>query len=264
MLSTVQFRYRFHPLLALLVGSVVALSTFTVLYSTDAYRAAQRCVATNTATDLKSVAAMPSGPTLQPTFNLDGSRPDAPLSTKILEANKNTPERASRVLKMEECTHLPITLVDEHLELIEQEFVKKDFDLDRFTRENPVISRWLTENPELAALAKNNPWNRMMERISTYIAPGLFAGITALLLTSIWSWVATFPRLGWRRFALILGAITGAVAGIAVWWLDEYKLQVGVTVVIVSATCVAVGLLIGLKTFEWVRHGFDVDDKGKA
>jgi len=229
MLSTAKFRYRFRPFLALLVGSVVALSTFAVLYA-DAYRAAERLVATYSLE--RQVAELLSGTIKskrQPSFSdaILGYRDEAKVAVCVSEIKSLVNMSPDGVVPQLSIETRKLLLQNKNCAFFETK-----------------ISDWLYFSDDLVS--------------------ALLIGLAALLVTSVWSWVATYPHVGWRRFALVLGPVSGVIAWVGVWWLDEYEFRIGVAVVVVSATCVAAGLLAGLKGFEWVRHGFDAAGKGEA
>ena len=83
-----------------------------------------------------------------------GSMLDANLQSAIL--NKETPERAAKVLELQKKTGLPINLVDSQFELVEQEAAKRDFNAETFSKENPIVAKWMSENPQQAVLGKDD------------------------------------------------------------------------------------------------------------
>jgi hypothetical protein len=279
MLSVAQFRHRFRPFLALLAGGTVALSTFAVLYA-DAYRSAEHYVTTYSIE--RQVAVLLSGTTNTNRQWWFHREKEMSLSDGILRQVAELLPVTTSTMK-EPFRHMiqrmyfdDILKEKYHLDDILNEKYKAKVatcvsEIKSLVNLSPdvVTPRLSIETRELLLQNMNCPFfeTKISEwiSISACLVSALLIGLSALLFTSIWSWVATYPHVGWRRFALVLGSISGAVAWIGVWWLDEYGFKVGTAVVVASATCVAAGLLVGLKAFEWVRHGFDAaGHKGEA
>ena len=148
---------------------------------------------------------LPTSPS-SPRFDLDGTANGASVNaTRIglsIESEKATPETAVRVLKMEKATRLPLPVIQENLEDVERQVEKKNFDPDRFARENPKAAAWLAAHPQHAALAKDDYNNlSLLETIisklsgsfidpSISVAKGLGRGTGGVIKTtgrSLWS-----------------------------------------------------------------------------
>lgn len=66
-----------------------------------------------------------------------------------------TPERVARMFKMQQETGLPQDVVDEHLDEIESRVSAEGFDSEKFRTESPTVASWIAENPQNAALIRD-------------------------------------------------------------------------------------------------------------
>jgi hypothetical protein len=96
------------------------------------------------------------------------SGPD-PLHTTLRVTADKQPDRAARVLQAQTRTGLPTAVIDRHLSEIETQTALKDFDPEQFRRQSPIVAQWLQEDPEHAALAKDDlPQLSAIEQLLTY------------------------------------------------------------------------------------------------
>lgn len=78
------------------------------------------------------------------------------LNLSVEKGSEADPERKARVLRLQARTGLPADLIDRNLERVEQEAARADFDAERYRRESPVVSQWLAEHPDHAAVAQED------------------------------------------------------------------------------------------------------------
>jgi hypothetical protein len=93
---------------------------------------------------------------------LNGPSPEQESNQLGMSVNfgiKQTPERAAKILNLHDKTGLAPDLIDRNLEEIELEAKKKDFDPVAFQKTSPIVSRWMAEHPNHAALAFDDAHN---------------------------------------------------------------------------------------------------------
>ena len=86
---------------------------------------------------------------------------DPSSEADILRANveissKTTPDQAARLLDLEQKTGLPSDFIEKNLEYVSKESEKQGFDTDRFSKNSPLLTKWLTDNPNHYAAAKDD------------------------------------------------------------------------------------------------------------
>jgi len=69
---------------------------------------------------------------------------------------KTTPEQASRLLDLEQKTGLPSEFISQNLEHVSREAEKRGFDADKFAKQSPLVTKWLSEHPNHYAAAKDD------------------------------------------------------------------------------------------------------------
>jgi len=67
-----------------------------------------------------------------------------------------TPEQATKILQLQEKTGLPRDFIARNLDLVSRETEKFGFDATKFAKDNPVLSKWLSEHPDHYAAAKDD------------------------------------------------------------------------------------------------------------
>lgn len=72
------------------------------------------------------------------------------------ESIERDSDRSSRILQMQLKTGLPEELIDRELEAIEKESKKQEFKSEDFMKKSPVAAKWLADNPNHFAIAKDD------------------------------------------------------------------------------------------------------------
>jgi hypothetical protein len=85
---------------------------------------------------------------------------DDEVSTRLSAADtvsaKQTPSQAARVLTLSKQTGLDPGIVERQQELVEQESKRASFDTLHFQQEYPNVAKWLAQQPQHLALARND------------------------------------------------------------------------------------------------------------
>lgn len=93
-----------------------------------------------------------------------------------------------------------------------------------------------------------------------YAQVAFLVGIYGTLLAFSIFWVVTYPHIGWRRLALVIGPLAGIIAGII--WTDrisnDEELMIQVTFVTVFSS---VTILVARNVVEWIKRGFKESTK---
>jgi hypothetical protein len=69
---------------------------------------------------------------------------------------KQSPDQATRILRMQAKTGLPQDLIERKLDEVEQESKKADFNPDQFYKTSPMVASWLAEHPNHVAAASDD------------------------------------------------------------------------------------------------------------
>lgn len=86
-------------------------------------------------------------------FMIDSSgQENEALNASMRIGKQSNPDIQSRVLKQQVRTGLDAGLIERNLETFEAETSQSDFDADKFRKDNPIVSQWLSD-PENAKLA---------------------------------------------------------------------------------------------------------------
>ncbi len=72
---------------------------------------------------------------------------DARLQDAARRTASTSPDRAARMLRLQQRTGFPVDLLERNLDEIERETAAADFDGERFRRESPRLAAWLAEHP---------------------------------------------------------------------------------------------------------------------
>lgn len=112
-------------------------------------------------------------PEQKPASNIVSLFPDDPETTKLNLAvdlaRDKTPDVAARVLKLQMRTGLPSDMIERNLDEVEKQAERADFNADAYRVKSPLVSKWLAEHPDHAAVAKDD-FNglAMMEQLVTH------------------------------------------------------------------------------------------------
>lgn len=87
---------------------------------------------------------------------LNGGDEKARLGLAVNEGYKRDAGRSSRILKLQAKTGLPEDLIDRNLDDIESRAQQADFDPNKYYRESPIVAKWMSENPNHVAAAKED------------------------------------------------------------------------------------------------------------
>lgn len=96
-----------------------------------------------------------------------GRNPNGRLRLSMDAAQKKNPDQEARVLRLQARTGLPADLIERNLDEVERQAERADFDPSRFRRESPIVAGWLAENPQHAAVAKDDIEN--LTRLETFV-----------------------------------------------------------------------------------------------
>jgi len=99
-------------------------------------------------------AAKPSGPRAGITSLYPSD--EYGFKNSVIESGGTTPDKAARVLRLQQRTGLPTDLIERNLDNLEADVQNKDFNSDAFRKNSPLVARWMAQNPNHAALAKND------------------------------------------------------------------------------------------------------------
>ncbi|KKL75480.1 hypothetical protein LCGC14_2054460, partial [marine sediment metagenome] len=86
--------------------------------------------------------------------------PDSVARLDFASKNPIDPNKSARILNMQAKTGLPVELIENNLDLVEQEAANVDFNPDKFLKESPVTASWVAEHPNHWALVKDE-WESM-------------------------------------------------------------------------------------------------------
>lgn len=82
----------------------------------------------------------------------EAARLDLSVSTAVTQP----PDTAAKILKLQAKTGLPEDLITRNVDLVDQESKRADFDPVRFQQTNPVVSGWMAQNPNHAAVVQDD------------------------------------------------------------------------------------------------------------
>ena len=81
---------------------------------------------------------------------------DDRLGEVVTEARDRGPDEAARILKLQLKTGFPAALIAQDLEGVERRAAAADFNPEAFRQNNPQLAAWLQQEPQRAALAKDD------------------------------------------------------------------------------------------------------------
>lgn len=85
-------------------------------------------------------------------------------------SRRANPDAAARILNIQAKTGLPAEVILRNLNEIEKDTEASDFDFEKFRVQNPVVSKWISENPAYYALSKDDTGNlSYLERQAAFI-----------------------------------------------------------------------------------------------
>jgi hypothetical protein len=92
-------------------------------------------------------------------------REAAPLEASVQLGQDIEQKRAARILDVAGRTGLPFDLIERNLDTIEQDVAKPRFDAERYRRESPIVSEWMSQDPlNAAVLGRDIPKMGRVER----------------------------------------------------------------------------------------------------
>lgn len=95
------------------------------------------------------------------------------LQQSVTEGSDTHADKASRVLKLQFKTGLPVGLIENNVEYLEDETRKAAFNAENFRAKSPLLAEWVARNKNNAALAKNDVENlSMLEKIFNAFGSG--------------------------------------------------------------------------------------------
>jgi len=71
-------------------------------------------------------------------------------------STKTSPDRAARILEIQDKTRLPIDLIQRNFETVDAAAKTSDFDPVKFRKESPVVASWMAEAPEHASIVMDD------------------------------------------------------------------------------------------------------------
>lgn len=86
----------------------------------------------------------------------ESKQEEARLTVGMGAAVDKDPDEHARIMKLQLRTGLAPDLITRNLDTIEKETAKADFDAAQFRKESPIVAKWLSENPDHMALAKDD------------------------------------------------------------------------------------------------------------
>ena len=99
---------------------------------------------------------------------------DSQRLTQSVAEGSNTPsDKASRVFKLQFKTGLPVGLIENNVDYLEDETRKAAFNAENFRAKSPLLAEWVARNKNNAALAKNDIENlSMLEKVFNAFGSG--------------------------------------------------------------------------------------------
>lgn len=85
-----------------------------------------------------------------------GRNPEGRLQVSMDAAQAKNPDQQARVLALQARTGLPPDLIERNLDQVERQAARADFDARKFRQTSPIVADWLAENPQHAAVAKDD------------------------------------------------------------------------------------------------------------
>ena len=104
----------------------------------------------------RGIAGPPPPPDSEVVGWLSGQNEKTRLNLAVKDGFQRDSQKSSRILKLQAKTGLPEDLIERNLDDIEKKAQEADFDPDKFYAQSPIVAQWMSENPNHAAVAKED------------------------------------------------------------------------------------------------------------